>query len=231
MNEEDRQKSDTSLHQAPAEETAQPRTQPSNPLQGVGGWLRFFVVVRIYLDPIFTALTFILAWIGYVSLADRYGGGIIVSGFVDTAIGIALTVRGIQVGIRLRDIRPRAVQAAKGWLWLVLVWAAISPAASRAFGFPEALLVPGVVKAVAQTLISFGIWYSYFNVSKRVKATYSDWQLTREEEQRRRQSRACCWSCRHFVIRGWLDRTKGYCRYHAKKMLAYRGCENYERVQ
>ena len=150
-------------------------TMPDSPYRGVAGWLRFWVVVRIYLDPIITVLMFILAWIGYVSLADEYGGGIIVSGLIDTAVGIFLTVRGIQVAIALRDIKPRAVQSAKRWLLLVLAWAFISPVPSLLLGFPGELLGPGAIKAIVKTLISFAIWYSYFNVSKRVKATYPDW--------------------------------------------------------
>jgi hypothetical protein len=37
------------------------------------------------------------------------------------------------------------------------------------------LLLPGSIKAVVSSVIGFSIWFSYFNVSKRVKATYADW--------------------------------------------------------
>ena len=150
------------------------QTSPPGELFGVHGWLRFWVVVRIYLDPIFTVIIFILAWIGYVSLADQHGGGIIVSGLIETAVAVFLTVRGIQVGIGLRDIKPRAVQSAKQWLLFVLAWAFVSPVPALLLGFPGELLGPEAIKSIVKTLISFAIWYSYFNVSKRVKSTYSD---------------------------------------------------------
>lgn len=175
MNEQKTQTSQSAELQTVTPSTTQPQLLQPNPLQGVGGWLRFFVVIRIYLDPIFTAIMLILAWVGYVSLAEDHGRGIIVSGLIDTVVDIALTVRGIQIGIGLRDLRPRAVQSAKQWLLLVLGWTIISPVPALVLGFPAKMLVPDAFKGIVRQLISFVIWYSYFNNSKRVRATYPDW--------------------------------------------------------
>lgn len=150
-------------------------------LYGVHGWLRFWVVMRIYLDPIFTGLNLIVGWVGYLILAEQYGtadslaGGIIVWGVIDTGVTVYLIVRGIQVGIALRDIRAGAVQSAKQWLVLVLAWRFIAPIPALLLGFPIEYLGPASIKGIAASLIGFLIWYSYFNVSKRVQATYPDW--------------------------------------------------------
>jgi hypothetical protein len=131
-------------------------------LRRVGGLLRFYVVVRIYLAPFFAVLSFILV------LAS---GGIVRSFLFIEAVHILLTIAGIQVGIALRDIKPKAVQAVKGWLIAVLVWGIISAFILFFCGLPSQLLLQETI----MPLISFAIWYSYFKVSKRVRATYPDW--------------------------------------------------------
>jgi hypothetical protein len=148
--------------------------QTSNALEGIRGWLRFFVIIRIYLDPIVTTITLILAWVGFTSLAKEHPG-VIVAGLIDTAMSIYLTVRGILIGRWLRARTPRVVQITKKWLLLVLAWSIISPCLALLLGFPAALLLPEVMKGFVKSLISFAIWYSYFTISKRVHATYPDW--------------------------------------------------------
>jgi hypothetical protein len=40
--------------------------------------------------------------------------------------------------------------------------------------------------------------------------------------------RKCCWSCVSFECTGWLDKTKGICKKHQRKTLAYEVCEGHE---
>lgn len=152
------------------------RPTTANELEGIRGWLRFFVIIRIYFYPICTVIVFIFDWIGNTMLAQEHSG-VIISGLVDTAVGIYLTVRSIQVGIGLRNRKLLAVQATRNWLVSVLIWAIISPFVALILGFPSDLLFPIAIPRFISTLISTGIWYLYFDVSKRVKATYPDWAV------------------------------------------------------
>jgi len=146
----------------------------SNSLQGVKGWLKLFVVVNIYVAPVIFVIQYVVAWIGVSMLYDRYPGIAFVI-LIETAVGAFLVYKWITIAIRLRDIQPYVVQEAKLWLKLTLGWAFLSIPLSFMSGMPAETLAPGIVKVLARALIGFGIWYSYFNVSKRVKATYPDW--------------------------------------------------------
>ncbi len=152
-----------------------PASDMSNPLYGVHGWLKFLVVMNLYVGPILFGLRQIMSWIGYMILLDKHPG-IILSGLIDTAVGLYLVVRGIQVARGLRDIQPRAVQNAKALLKLILAWTFVSIPVSFLSGLNAKDLIPGTVKGVLVGVIGFAIWYSYFNVSKRVQATYPDWK-------------------------------------------------------
>lgn len=147
----------------------------SNLLYGVRGWLKFFVVMNLYIGPILFGIRQIFAWISYIMIADKYPG-IIFVGVIDISVSGYLVVRGIQIAISLRDIRPRAVQNTKTLLRLCLAWTFIGIPINFFSGLDAEDLLPGIVKAVFTGVISFAIWYQYFNVSKRVQATYPDWK-------------------------------------------------------
>ena len=145
----------------------------ANPLKGVAGWLKFFVVVRIYIDPVVSSILLLLAFIGIGELADVYPNATIVV-LIEIGVGIYLIVFGIQTGIALRDIAPGAVQKAKKFLLLVLGWAAVAPFLEALFGLSDEAFVAEGFKNFLRAGVSFAIWYTYFSVSKRVKATYAD---------------------------------------------------------
>lgn len=155
---------------------AAPVPDTTNPLYGVHGWLKFWVVMNLYVGPIIFGLRQILAWIGYTMLADEHPG-IILVGLIDTAVSGFLVVRGIQIAIGLRDIKPRAVQNAKALLKLCLAWTFVGIPINFLSGLDAEQLLPGILKGVLTGVISFAIWYSYLNGgSKRVQATYPDWK-------------------------------------------------------
>ena len=171
MNEE--AQAPVAVQSPPTLATAAPDT--ANPLYGVHGWLKFWVVMNLYVGPIIFALRQILAWIGYTILADEHPG-IMLVGLIDTAVSGFLVVRGIQIAIGLRDIKPRAVQNAKALLQLCLGWTFVGIPINFLSGLDAEQLLPGILKGVLTSVISFAIWYSYLNVSKRVQATYPDWK-------------------------------------------------------
>jgi len=146
-----------------------------DPLDGVAGWLKLFVVGNLLLVPISVVITYILAWIGAALLA-RDDPKVILLLLISTSVDGCLTYIGIQVGRRLGDIAPRAVQEARRFLGLRLGWALLSPLLVSFFGLDVGR--EDVEESVVDTLIALiaiTIWFLYFKVSKRVKATYPDW--------------------------------------------------------
>jgi hypothetical protein len=147
----------------------------SHPLYGVKGWLKLLVVVNLYIVPILFALGQIGSWVSYTALAEKYPG-IIFVGLLNTLVGGYLVVRTVRVAIGLRDLQPRAVQNAKTLLQLCLTWTFVSIPIAFVSGLDAEVLLPGIVKGALSGTLSFAIWYSYFNTSRRVEATYPDWK-------------------------------------------------------
>jgi hypothetical protein len=147
----------------------------NNPLYGIHGWLKFVVIVNLYIVPILFVISQIFSWIVYTNLARRYPG-ILLVGLIDSVVSGFLVIRNIQIAIGLRDIKPRAVQNAKALLKLCLVWTFVSIPLNFLSGLGAEKLLLGILKRVLIGVTSFAIWYSYFNVSKRVQATYPDWK-------------------------------------------------------
>ena len=86
---------------------------------------------------------------------------------------------GIQAAIALRDIHPRAVQQMKHLLQLRLGWAFIGALVSFVGWSFVGLDAEDLIESAARTMIvgivGFSVAYTYFTVSKRVKATDHDW--------------------------------------------------------
>jgi hypothetical protein len=87
---------------------------------------------------------------------------------------MALVVRGVGVGVALRDRAPGAVQDTKSWMQLCLGWSSGSAFPSFASGLDADELLAGAVRQILGDLVGFAIWYSYFSTSRRVKATYGE---------------------------------------------------------
>jgi hypothetical protein len=146
----------------------------ANPFYGVKGWLKFFVIVHMFVAPVIFAISQILAFAGFFMLFDRYPG-LLVVGVIEAAVGGFLVVKWIMIARRLRDMAPGVIQEAKLWLKYSLAWVLINIPLVFFSGMDADDLAPGIIRSLVGGVISFAIWYSYFNMSKRVKATYSDW--------------------------------------------------------
>ena len=132
------------------------------------------MVVNMYIAPVLFGIQQIMGFIGFGILAEDYPG-IIVVGLIEAAVGIFLVVKWIMIARRLRDIVPGVVQEAKRWLLISLAWSVLSTPLVFMSGMDAEDVMLGAVKQLVGGVIAFAIWYSYFNVSKRVKATYPDW--------------------------------------------------------
>ena len=141
----------------------------NSPYYGWGGWLAFFCIVQIFVQPLI-AIGFCVedaSAIGIDSSVDSF--------LVVEILGlVGMGVFGIIAGIQLWRLRPGAVGIAKAYLVTALVWSILK--AVLAFGMLEGRFQEAVgaeeMKGVVGTLVPFVIWFSYFNVSKRVKATF-----------------------------------------------------------
>jgi len=147
---------------------------PPNPLCGVNGWLKFFVVVYLYIAPIIFMLVCIMAWSGFFIFIEDYSGRTFFILTLETAVSGFLVWKWIQIARRLRDIQPGVIQEAKAWLKITLGLSIISIPLSYISGMNAEELLPSAIKGVVAALILFAIWYSYFSISKRIKATYPD---------------------------------------------------------
>jgi len=143
--------------------------------RGVKGWLKFFIVCNIYINPVLFVLYLIMFLIGIPSLVEKYLR-IAAVGTLQMVIGGLLVWKWIQIARHLRQIEPGAVQETKSWLRLSLGLTMLS----KSLDFMSGINAPvALLQQFTQTLIiafiGFTIWYSYFSFSKRVKATYPDW--------------------------------------------------------
>jgi hypothetical protein len=150
----------------------------ADPYTGVHGWLRLIVVGNLYIAPVLIGLQYMFAWIGFLALAEEHPG-VIILGLLLTGVDGMLAYMGIQAAIALRDIHSGAVQQMKHLLQLRLGWAFIGALVSFVGWSFVGLDAEDLIESAARTMIvgivGFSVAYTYFTVSKRVKATYPDW--------------------------------------------------------
>lgn len=139
-----------------------------NPLYGVDGWLRLFIIVTLYGNPLLYAASLIFALVCLAKMDTPKPNVIWVSAF-DAIIWGFLILRGMKVAAALRDIKPRAVRDAKHWLLLVLGGIVLLVIISLFAGVDIVDIGPWGISPII-----IPIWYRYFSISKRVRATYPD---------------------------------------------------------
>jgi len=143
----------------------------ANDLIGVKGWLKFFVVLVVYIRPIFVAIMLILSWIGAKEINASYPGYSLYV-FAISIVEGSLAIWGIGVGIALSDINVLGVQKAQRWLIAGFVWFFVSRIIAYMLGITDGEMDPKSLRDMVISIIWFAVWYRYFNVSARVKATY-----------------------------------------------------------
>lgn len=141
---------------------------------GVGGWLLFFCFSLTVLSPLVTLLSFFISF----KEAGPYFGiypGLKVITVIDTILSTGLMAFSIYAGVTLWRKKRNAVKVAKSYLFTVLVYSIVAGGLVFLAGLPSAaneVMTIEAAKGFFRTLAFFGIWYSYLNQSKRVKATF-----------------------------------------------------------
>lgn len=153
-----------------------PPVLSDSPYRGYGGWLAVFGAVQLFVQPVLVVLALFVGANGLEGVSSQYPmiGGIFL---LEAIAGLVVVGLGMRAAIKLRGVRPGAVRAAKLYLKVALGWSVVSLVLPYLGGIPDSTretMTVENVKVIVRTLVSFAIWYSYFNVSRRVKATYAD---------------------------------------------------------
>lgn len=122
----------------------------------IGGWLVFFVIILIFLSPLFILVQY--------SISEE----LTLWGF---SLDIGLAIYGIIVGINLWRLKPYSVKKAKEFLLIRTgVFIIIALLILYTYGDFYYMFFDTYT---FQALVFFAIWYSYLNFTKRVKNTYN----------------------------------------------------------
>ena len=167
------QEPDQATVNAVGSEQAYASADTSSPLYGVAGWLKFFVIVNLYIQPVIFGIRHTIGFIGIAAIADKYPG-LLVVGVIEAAVGLFFIIKWILIGRQVRDMAPRVVHTVKKWLIITLIWSLISIPLAFLSGLAPEDLALSSLKGFVTAIISFTIWYSYFSVSKRVKTTFPE---------------------------------------------------------
>lgn len=149
------------------------RIQPATDLEapkyiGIGGWLWLFVIIHMYIAPLF-ALLLQLTWWVMPGLGMSIGtpGDAYFPAVLRSVVFVGLVIYGFVAAWRLNGLRRGAVRFVKTYLIVAVVASVISAVflmESRAYDAPP----------FTQDVLWSAIWFAYFSVSKRVKATYPE---------------------------------------------------------
>jgi hypothetical protein len=148
---------------------------PDPKLQGVRGWLLFFCVTLVLLNPLATLGIFAFSTWQLVPIYARMPGLLVVT-IVDGVVSFALMSLAVYAGISLWRVRPGAVKLANTFLLAGVVYVLVAPLFIFLAGLPAGLAAStllGSYSTAARSLLYYAIWFSYLRRSKRVQATYS----------------------------------------------------------
>ena len=138
---------------------------------GVKGWLLVFCIVLTILWPSWKLYSLITSYIETQPSFGSLSGWIF---YVDGFFKTVLIILSVGAGIALWSVRPKAVPIAKNYLLIFLAYTFITvllPFIASGSEVHEEMVVDKM-KATLLGIGFFAVWYSYLNVSDRVKYTY-----------------------------------------------------------
>lgn len=160
---------------------SEPGDSPPAPIvyKGVRGWLWLFCFILTVVNPIAVLVSVhrglrslgpqleqmadLTPWAFLVALAPIG---------IHLILSLGLAVLSLYAGFMLWRVRPRAVQTAKLFLWYALTYQTLAVGMTLLTESPPGREVLGeAVRHLFRALLTFSIWYSYLQSSKRVQAT------------------------------------------------------------
>lgn len=163
----------------------------NGPHRRAGGWLLFFIFTLVFIGPALRIFNFLGTFRHNMELFSRSPHSHLFYGYYVSEQLANFAVRGYAVfaGIRLWRISPGAVGQAKRCLFYLVVFALADYATGAMFVVltaPEAIRVSALLsflsgqpaKALLQTCVYAGVWYSYLLKSNRIRLTFSQDQPT-----------------------------------------------------
>jgi hypothetical protein len=141
----------------------------------VDGWLLFLCISLTILTPLFGGYNLVTGFLGTYQYFD-YMPVLKVVVYFDSFAGILITLLSIWTGLGLWSKRENCVPAAKKFMFILLGYSLISASLPYIVGFAEEAvkaMIPATIKSVVQSLVYFGIWFTYLSLSERVKQTYA----------------------------------------------------------
>ena len=147
-----------------------------SPDYGYGGWLRFFCVVQIFIVPIRAVISLVTTVQDILNVSNLYPGLLFIT-CVEMIGDSAVIVFGVYACLMVRRLRPGSVRMVKLFLLSVVVWSFLVLALPFMGGgnLPSPVIAAWMAEAgkeAVRAVLVFAVWYTYFNISKRVKATF-----------------------------------------------------------
>jgi hypothetical protein len=142
--------------------------------KGVRGWLLFFCISLTVFNPL-TCLAGIEADLQLIGRLSSNYSGLRTMSFVECILSLAIAGYSIYAGVGLWRVEQGAVGKARIFLLCSLAYHVTDAFLPFMAGLSDAgnkAMIPEAVKSIIQGLVYFGVWGSYLNSSKRVKATY-----------------------------------------------------------
>jgi hypothetical protein len=147
---------------------------------GYGGWLKFYVVIYLYVAPIAVVVSGIYLAPSILRIAGPYAGFASLLG-VQYAAVLAVTALGAYAALRLKRTDAVGLRLTRLYLWLLLT----IPLAGLTLA--TLIEVPDAVRSdfhemqlldLMKAFIFFLVWVSYFRISRRVRNTFTPGSAT-----------------------------------------------------
>ena len=148
-------------------------------LVGVHGWLMVLVIYLGLLNPIIYVLAVSQEALKLSSSWNSMPTTFAVPATVNLLVGLGLTLFGMYSGIAIKNVRQKAIQQTKAFLFASIVWTILFGIFVVAYG--DATIAPSHVRnAIRQEIaIRMVLWiafyltiYAYLVTSNRVQATF-----------------------------------------------------------
>ena len=150
------------------------------PYRGYGGWLSFFGAVQVTVVPLVQIVFLAFSLLNEKNdpqFSRLYPRAVFLMK-LESIVALGITGFGVYGVILLRRLRPGAVRLIKRYLVTCLAFSFLGLFFPLLYDVPSQATTAwmqdrfGPVAVFVRTLVGFAIWFSYFNVSKRVKATF-----------------------------------------------------------